>query len=107
MNSLCNIRLRKSESQKLKLKQCFFFNIFLFRKKTSNCQFHLLFFDSTFTLMKTVRQCVTVKFTLFRLTQNSGIPDDGNLTEIYWTSVNPELRVNLTEISAINGITGK
>ena len=28
----------------------------------------------------------------------SGIPDGGNLTEIYWTSINPELRVNLTEI---------
>ena len=30
--------------------------------------------------------------------RNSGIPDDGNLTEIYCTSVNPELRVNVTEL---------
>ena len=30
--------------------------------------------------------------------RNSGIPDDRNLMEIYCISVNPELRVNLTEI---------
>ena len=43
-------------------------------------------------------QCVTGKFTLFRVTRNSGIPTDGNLTEINCTSENPELRGNLTEI---------
>ena len=30
--------------------------------------------------------------------QNSGIPTDGNLMEINWTSENPELCGNLTEI---------
>ena len=47
---------------------------------------------------KNLRQCVTGKFTLFRITRNSGIPTDGNLTEINCTSKTPELLGNLTEI---------
>ena len=33
-----------------------------------------------------------------RVTRNSGIPTDRNITEINCTSENPELRGNLTEI---------
>ena len=35
---------------------------------------------------------------LFRVTQNSGIPTDRNLTEINCISETPELRGNLMEI---------
>ena len=68
-----------------------------------------------------LRLCVTGKFTLFRVTRNSGIPEF-RLTELNCTSKTPELRGNLMEIltemlygngtgnkygiSVINGITG-
>ena len=45
-----------------------------------------------------LRQCLTRKFTLLRVTRTSGIPTVGNLTETNLISENPELRVNLTEI---------
>ena len=41
-----------------------------------------------------LRQCVTGKFTLFRVTRNSGIPADGNLTEINCTYRNCLTSVN-------------
>ena len=47
---------------------------------------------------KAMRNCEIYAILSYAEFRNSGIPDDGNLTEIYWTSVNPELCVNLMEI---------
>ena len=47
---------------------------------------------------KAMRNCEIYAIPSYGEFRNSGIPEDGNLTEIYWTSVNLELRVNLTEI---------
>ena len=53
---------------------------------------------------KAMRNCEIYAIPSYTEFRNFGIPDDGNLTEIYWTSLNPELRVRKFN-GNLNGIT--